>query len=329
MNISIKEKILSQLINAKGEPVSGQKLADELHISRTMIWKHLKSIEEDGYVIEAIKKKGYVLQSIPDLVTPEQIIPNLNTKQLGRTIDYYTTCESTQIIAADKAREAAPHGTVVIAEEQTDGRGRLDRSWNSTANKGIWMSVIIRPAISPQFAAQFTLVSAVAITQAIQEVTNLTPEIKWPNDILINGKKVTGILTELQADMDIVHSIIIGIGVNVNQELSAFEESIQKTATSLKIENGEEIDRSLLVAKILYYLEKYGELYVENGFKPIKILWESHNCTIGKRIRATTLQETFEGVALGITNDGVLEIKLDSGEIRGVYSADIHLLGKN
>ncbi|MCZ8540081.1 biotin--[acetyl-CoA-carboxylase] ligase [Psychrobacillus psychrodurans] len=329
MNISIKEKILSQLINAKGEPVSGQKLADELHISRTMIWKHLKSIEEDGYVIEAIKKKGYVLQSIPDLVTPEQIIPNLNTKQLGRTIDYYTTCESTQIIAADKAREAAPHGTVVIAEEQTDGRGRLDRSWNSTANKGIWMSVIIRPAISPQFAAQFTLVSAVAITQAIQEVTNLTPEIKWPNDILINGKKVTGILTELQADMDIVHSIIIGIGVNVNQELSAFEESIQKTATSLKIENGEEIDRSLLVAKILYYLEKYGELYVENGFKPIKILWESHNCTIGKRIRATTLQEILEGVALGITNDGVLEIKLDSGEIRGVYSADIHLLGKN
>lgn len=329
MNISIKEKILSQLINAKGEPVSGQKLADELHISRTMIWKHLKSIEEDGYVIEAIKKKGYVLQSIPDLVIPEQIIPNLKTKQLGRTIEYYTTCESTQIIAADKAREGAPHGTVVIAEEQTDGRGRLDRSWNSTANKGIWMSVIIRPAISPQFAAQFTLVSAVAITQAIQEVTNLTPEIKWPNDILINGKKVTGILTELQADMDIVHSIIIGIGVNVNQELSAFEESIQKTATSLKIENGEEIDRSLLVAKILYYLEKYGDLYVENSFKPIKILWESHNCTIGKRIRATTLRETLEGVALGITNDGVLEIKLDSGEIRGVYSADIHLLGKN
>lgn len=329
MNISIKEKILSQLINAKGEPVSGQKLADELNISRTMIWKHLKSIEEDGYVIEAIKKKGYVLQSIPDIVTPEQIIPNLNTKQLGRTIDYYTTCESTQIIAADKAREGAPHGTVVIAEEQTDGRGRLDRSWNSTANKGIWMSVIIRPAISPQFAAQFTLVSAVAITQAIQEVTNLTPEIKWPNDILINGKKVTGILTELQADMDIVHSIIIGIGVNVNQEQSAFEESIQKTATSLKIENGEEIDRSLLASKILYYLEKYGDLYVENGFKPIKILWESHNCTIGKRIRATTLRETLEGVALGITNDGVLEIKLDSGEIRGVYSADIHLLGKN
>lgn len=189
MNISIKEKILSTLINAKGEPVSGQKLADELHISRTMIWKHLKSIEEDGYVIEAIKKKGYILQSIPDLVTPEQILPKLNTKQLGRNIDYYTSCTSTQIIAADKARQGASHGTVIISEEQTAGKGRLERSWDSTANKGIWMSVIIRPNISPEFAAQFTLVSAVAINQAIQEVTNLTPQIKWPNDILINGKK--------------------------------------------------------------------------------------------------------------------------------------------
>jgi len=328
MNISVKEKILSTLINAKGEPVSGQKLADELQISRTMIWKHLKSIEEDGYVIEAIKKKGYVLQSIPDLVTPEQIIPKLQTKQLGKNIDYYTTCSSTQIIAVDKARQGAPHGTIIISEEQTAGKGRLDRSWNSTANNGIWMSVIIRPAISPEFAAQFTLVSAVAITQAIQDITNLTPQIKWPNDILINGKKVTGILTELQAEMDIVHSIIIGIGVNVNHDLSAFDESIQTIATSLKMENGVQVDRSLLVAKILYYLEKYGDLYVEKGFEPIKILWESHNCTIGKRIRATMLRETLEGVAIGITNDGVLELKLDSGEIRGIYSADIQLLGK-
>lgn len=329
MNISIKEKILYTLINANGKPVSGQKLADELQVSRTMIWKHLKSIEEDGYVVEAIKKKGYVLQSIPDLVSPEQITPKLDTEQLGRNLEYYTTCLSTQIIAADKARGDAPHGTVVIAEEQTAGKGRLDRSWNSTANKGIWMSVIIRPAISPEHAAQFTLVSAVAITQAIQEVTKLTPQIKWPNDILINGKKVTGILTELQADMDIVHSIIIGIGVNVNQEIDAFEESIQSIATSLSMEMGREVDRSLLVAKILYYLEKYGNLYVEKGFQPIKILWESYNCTIGNRIRATMLRETLEGVALGITDNGVLELKLDNGEIRGIYSADIHLLGRS
>jgi len=326
MNIPIKEKILSQLLGAEGIPISGQKLADELKISRTMIWKHLKSIEDDGYVIEAIKKKGYVLKSIPDIVSPERITPNLQTEYLGRNIVYYPVCDSTQNIAASIAREGAPHGTVVITEEQTAGRGRLERSWDSSANKGIWMSVIIRPEISPQFAAQFTLVSAVAIARAIEDTTKCSPNIKWPNDLLINGKKVTGILTELQADMDRVQSIIIGIGVNVNQEIDAFEQSIQSIATSIKIESGDEIDRVVLVAKILDYLEKYSNIYVENGFEPIKILWESYNCTIGKRIRANLLRETLEGVAIGITNDGVLELQLDNGEIRGIYSADIHLI---
>lgn len=328
MNMSIKEKIITKLLSAKGEPISGQKLAEELYISRTMIWKHLKSIEEEGYVIEAIKKKGYILLSVPDIVSPERITPHLETMHVGRNIIYRPVCDSTQTIAAEKARENAPHGTVVITEEQTAGRGRLERAWDSSASKGIWMSVIIRPEISPQHAAQFTLVSAVAITRAIEDITNCSPHIKWPNDLLINGRKVTGILTELQADMDCVQSIIIGIGVNVNQDLDSFEESIQSIATSLKMESGKEVDRAELVAKILFYLEKYTDIYVENGFEPIKLLWESYNCTIGQRIRANLLRETLEGIAIGITNDGVLQLQLDSGEIRGVYSADIHLMNK-
>jgi BirA family biotin operon repressor/biotin-[acetyl-CoA-carboxylase] ligase len=174
-------------------------------------------------------------------------------------------------------------------------------------------------------APQFTLVSAVAITKAIEEMTDIVPEIKWPNDLLINGKKMTGILTELQADMDRVQSIIIGIGVNVNQEVESFDQSIQSIATSLKIETGHEINRAALVAKILFYLEKYSTIYVEKGFEPIKLLWESYSCTIGKRIRAILLRETLEGIAIGITNDGVLQLQLDNGEIRGIYSADIHL----
>ena len=326
MNTSIKEKILSQLLCAQGEPISGQMLADEFNISRTMVWKHLKSIEEEGYEIEAIKKKGYVLKAIPDIVSPERIKPNLQTEHLGKNIVYYPVCDSTQTIATTVAREGAPHGTVVITEEQTAGRGRLERSWDSSAKKGIWMSVIIRPEISPHYAAQFTLVTAVAIARAIEDITKCIPDIKWPNDLLFHGKKVTGILTELQADMDRVQSIIIGIGVNVNQELDAFEQSIQSIATSLKIESGQEVDRSVLVAKILYYLERYSDMYVTNGFEPIKLLWESYNCTIGKRIRASLLRETLEGVAIGITNDGVLKLQLDSGEIREIFSADIHLL---
>lgn len=326
MNRTTKEEILSKLISANGEPLSGQKLADELNISRTMIWKHLKSLEEEGYVIEAVKKKGYILQSIPDVVTAERITPFLETINLGRNIIYYTVCDSTQNIASVKAREGAPHGTVVITEEQTAGRGRLERVWDSSANKGIWMSLIIRPDISPQYAPQFTLVAAVAITRAIEDLTNCIPEIKWPNDILINGKKVTGILTELQADMDRVHSIIIGIGVNVNQTVDFFDESIRSIATSLKMETGFENNRAALVAKIMFYIEKYADIYIENGFGPIKILWECYSGTIGKRIRATLLKETLEGVAIGITNDGVLQLKLDSGEVRGIYSADIQII---
>lgn len=326
--MTIKEQVLSQLIAAKGEPISGQKLADDLHISRTMIWKHLKALEGEGYVIEAVKKKGYMLKYIPDIVSKERITPYLKTLQLGQNILYYPSCDSTQTIAAEKARDGAPHGMVVIAEAQTAGRGRLERAWDSSASKGIWMSVIIRPDISPHLAPQFTLVAAVAITKAIEDVTDCIPEIKWPNDLLLNGKKVTGILTELQADMDRVQSIIIGIGVNVNQESESFEQSIQSIATSLKMETGTEINRAELVAKILYYLEKYSTMYVENGFEPIKILWESYSCTIGKRVRASLLRETLEGVAIGITNEGVLELQLDNGEIRGVYSADIHLINK-
>ncbi|WP_391121787.1 biotin--[acetyl-CoA-carboxylase] ligase [Psychrobacillus sp. L3] len=325
MNMTIKEKILSQLLSAKGEPISGQKLADELSVSRTMIWKHLKALELEGYVIEAVKKKGYMLLSIPDIVSKERISSYLETAQLGHNILYYPVCDSTQNIAAEKAREGAPHGTVVITEEQTAGRGRLERVWDSSANNGIWMSVIIRPEISPHMAPQFTLVSAVAITKAMEDLTGSAPEIKWPNDLLMNGKKVTGILTELQADMDRVQSIIIGIGVNVNQELESFEQSIQSIATSLKIETGNDINRAALVAKILFYLEKYTKMYVENGFEPIKLLWESYSCTIGKRIRAILLRETLEGTAIGISNDGVLQLRLDDGEIRGIYSADIHL----
>lgn len=328
MKMTIKEQILSRLQASTDEPISGQVLADDLAVSRTMIWKHLKSLEDEGYVIEAVKKKGYLLKTIPDIVSKERILPLLETSHLGQHILYQPVCESTQTIASEIARGDAAHGTVVITEEQTAGRGRLDRVWDSSRNKGIWMSVILRPEISPHLAPQFTLVSAVAITKAIEDVTGQIPEIKWPNDLLINGKKVTGILTELQADMDRVQSIIIGIGVNVNQDMDSFDPSVQSIATSLKLETGQPINRVALIAKILFYLEKYVDIYIQHGFEPIKLLWESYNGTIGKRIKATLLNETLEGVATGITNDGVLQLKLDNGEIRGIYSADIHLLNK-
>ncbi len=323
---TIKDKILQRFLAAGNEPISGQQLADELNVSRTAIWKHMQTLQQEGYTFETIKKKGYQLIAKSEKIDDIQIAAHLTTERYGRKIYHFDEVTSTQLIAHDLVREDAMDGTVVIAETQTAGRGRMLRPWDSTAGKGIWMTVIIRPDILPFQAPQFTLVTAVAVVHAMRELfKKFTPVIKWPNDILINGKKSVGILTEMIAETDRVQALLIGIGINVHQQPEDFPEELQSIATSIAIEEGEQIDRALFVAKILYYLEKYSDLYIQHGFAPIKELWEQSSGTIGKMVRATTVREVIEGEAMGITESGVLEIRTASGEIKGVYSADIEI----
>ncbi|RKQ16147.1 biotin--[acetyl-CoA-carboxylase] ligase [Ureibacillus endophyticus] len=327
MNLPMKDEILKRFLLAKDTPISGQSLADELGISRTAVWKHLQTLQEEGYVFETIKKKGYVLKGKPDKVDPARITSFLTTQRFGRNIQYLDEVTSTQSVAHELAREGVHDGTVVIAETQTMGKGRMARPWESTKGKGVWMTVVIRPDVPPSQAPQFTLVAAVAIVNAIKSVCkNFTPTIKWPNDILINGRKCTGILTEMLAEMDRVEALLIGIGINANQQMEDFPPELQTIATSLSIEEQAEINRPQLVAELLNYLELYSNLYIKEGFKPIKALWEESSGTIGKQIKATTLREVIEGKAIGITEEGVLEIQLDNGEIKGVYSADIEIM---
>ncbi|WP_318617365.1 biotin--[acetyl-CoA-carboxylase] ligase [Sporosarcina sp. YIM B06819] len=327
MNSSVKNELLRRLFEANGGPVSGQEIADEYGLSRTAIWKYVKELEKEGYEIGTIRKKGYTLMASPDRVNAANIQQHLTAKSYGQHIQYFETCASTQIIAHEEAQYGAADGTVIIAEEQTAGRGRMARPWSSTSGKGIWMSVISRPSLTPQQAPQMTLVAAVAVTRAIEEITGIEPTIKWPNDILVDGKKVTGILTELQADPDQVKAIILGIGMNVNQELADFPEELRDIATSLQILMDKPVDRARLIAKILGFLELYTAMYVKHGFGPIKLLWEGYSNTTGKRIRAVMLNETVVGTALGISEEGVLELRLDDGSIRGIYSADIEVSG--
>lgn len=327
MNITITNKLAERLMEADGQPVSGQQLADEFGISRTAIWKHIKELEEQGYSIESIKRKGYRLSSLPDTLEARNIGKQLKTERLGQAIKYVESCPSTQILAHQLAQEGTPDGTIVLTEEQTAGRGRLARKWDSAARKGIWMSVILRPDIAPQKAPQFTLVAAVATVRAIEEVTGLKPEIKWPNDILLNGRKCTGILTELQADADGIQALIIGIGINVNQSSEEFPEEIQGIATSLGIESGNFVSRQDLVRSLLYYLEIYTDMYIENGFGILKVMWEGYSSTIGKTVRARMAKETLVGVAEGITEDGVLQLRTPDGKLHGIYSADIEMTG--
>lgn len=327
MHLTMKDEILQRFLNAQGEPISGQQLAEDFEVSRTAIWKHMQTLQQEGYQFETLKKRGYRLIATPDKVDIGQLKQFLQTKCYGQHVHYYESVESTQLIAHELVRSGAPDGTVVIAEHQAAGRGRMMREWESSKGKGIWMTIIIRPDVAPHQAPQFTLVTAVAVVHAMKALfKNFTPEIKWPNDILVNGKKTTGILTEMIAEADRIQALLIGIGINVNQSLEDFPQELQAIATSISIEEGEQVDRVHLVAKVLEYLEQYGDHYVKNGFPLIKSLWEESSATIGKQVKATTLREVIEGEAISITENGVLEIRQTNGEIKGVYSADIEIM---
>lgn len=325
MQSPTRTKLIEAFSNANGEFLSGQALADILGCSRTAIWKHIEELRKEGFELEAIRNKGYRIINTPKNMTENELRLGLKTTIFGKTIHYLESTDSTQKVAHRLAQEGCPDGTLVIAEEQTNGRGRLARVWHSPKYTGIWMSLVLRPKLPPAKAPQFTLIAAVAVAQAIEDVCKISPDIKWPNDLLLNGKKITGILTELQADSDKIDAIIMGIGMNVNQKEADFPIELHDIATSLAIETGKEISRSNLVKRILENLEKYYLIYLKNGFAPLKLLWESYAVSLGKDIIARTISGNISGKALGITDEGVLKIQDYNGQIHEIYSADIEI----
>ena len=325
MQSELRKQLLDAFTNAGESFLSGQYLAELTGCSRTAIWKHIEELRKEGFELEAVRKKGYRIIKTPEKVTADEVMLGLTTSFIGRNIHYEESVESTQTIAHRLASQGVVEGTVVIADEQRSGKGRMNRFWHSPKYTGIWMSLILKPNIPLTKAPQLTLLTAVAIVQAMEETTGMIPEIKWPNDILINGKKVTGILTELQAEADQIHSIIIGMGINVNQKKEDFPEELQDRASSLYIEKGEFISRASLIRSIFSHFEKLYLLYLEKGFFPIKLLWEGYAVSIGKILKARTLTDVIEGKAMGITDEGVLKIEDKSGNIHHVYSADIEL----
>ncbi|MEH7012636.1 biotin--[acetyl-CoA-carboxylase] ligase [Neobacillus niacini] len=325
MQSQLRKDLLDAFTNAGEAYLSGQHIAELIGCSRTAVWKHIEELRKEGFELEAVRRKGYRIVKTPEKITANELRLGLKTKFIGKNVHYEESVESTQKIAHRLAYDNAPEGTVIIAEEQLSGRGRMDRKWHSPKYTGIWMSIILRPNISLPKAPQLTLLAAVAIVQAIEDLTGLLPEIKWPNDILIKGKKVTGILTELEAEADRVNSIIIGIGMNVNQTKEDFPIELQGIATSILLEKGERVSRADLIKGIFMNLEKLYLLYLEEGFLPIKLLWEGYAISIGRKITARTLSNSIIGKAQGITDDGVLIIEDEQGKTHHVYSADIEI----
>lgn len=325
MQSDVRTKLIEAFSNADGAFISGQQIADYIGCSRTAVWKHIEDLRTEGYIVEAVRNKGYRIVSKPEKVTANEIQLGLHTKTMGKKIHYEESVETTQKIAHKLANEGVPEGTLVVAEEQSGGKGRLVRKFYSPKYSGIFMSLILRPKIPFHQAPQLTLLAAVAVVQAIENTTELKPQIKWPNDILINRKKMTGILTELQAESDRIHSVIIGIGINVNQQKSDFPEELQEKATSLFMEGGKKVSRARVIQEFLVCFEALYNQYLEEGFLPIKKQWESYAISLGQEITATTINSTIIGKAIGITNDGVLLLEDHSGKVHSIYSADIHI----
>ena len=315
---TMQEQIIEFLKESQGY-ISGEEISKSLNISRAGIWKYIQDIKEQGYDVVAVPHLGYKLVSVPDKLFVHEIQFGLGTQILGKKIIYYETVDSTMDVAFRLGSEGAAEGTVVIAEGQTKGRGRRGRTWLSPKGKGIYFSIILRPELMPNEIARLTLLSAVAVAQAIKKLAAVNVAIKWPNDLLIDDKKVAGILTELSAEADLVKFVVVGIGVNVN----SLSGHLPDGATSLRKEAKGPISRLELTKEILREMEgRYLELQTK-GFLPIAKAWKDLSMTLNKRVKVVDPSETVEGTAIDIDGDGGLLLRKDSGVIIKKMAGDV------
>ncbi|MCK9418188.1 MAG: biotin--[acetyl-CoA-carboxylase] ligase [Nitrospirae bacterium] len=319
-----KEKILNLLRSSCPGFISGEALARKCGISRTMVWKHIKSLEREGFGIEAVPSQGYKITTVPDILRQNDIKPGLRTTVMGKKIHFLSDVASTNTLAMEMAAEGTPEGTVVIAETQTGGKGRLGRKWISPKGN-LYLSVVLRPNIPMQKAPLITLTGAVAVASAIRTTCGLEAGIKWPNDILISGKKVSGLLTEMSAEQDRIRHIVLGIGVDVNMEMGELPPEVRSLTTTLAAEAGAKINRTVLLQQVLRDLERWYQKFLNNDGDVLEE-WEKLNMTVGNRITVSGAGEAFDGLAQGIDRDGRLIVRLDDGTIRTVAAGDVTIV---
>ena len=320
-------KTIVEMLKSAGENfISGETIAGELGITRTAVWKHVQKLRESGYRILSRERRGYKLEDAPDLLLPSEIQIGLDTQIIGKEMHYFPSVASTNHTAKALAYHGAADGTIVVAEEQTGGKGRLDRMFYSPRGKGIWFSIILRPKFLPHDAPKCTLMAAVAVAEAMKRF-KLRAEIKWPNDILHDGRKLTGILTEITAEMGRITYIVIGIGINVNMSRDDFPAELRDVAASLAEMNGDELSRVEMLRAVL---EEFDELYREvnaSGFDEVIRRWKKYNVTLGKEVRVISAGddgETFTGKAVDLSADGALIVETAQGR-RTIYAGDVSI----
>jgi BirA family biotin operon repressor/biotin-[acetyl-CoA-carboxylase] ligase len=307
--------------------VSGELISRELHVSRTAVWKHINGLREAGYIIEAIPSRGYHLLSSPDILSLEEVRGKLNTVRIGHQLVCQTETTSTNADAFRLADDGAEEGTTVIADAQIGGRGRRGRAWSSPPGVNLYCSVVLRPAIRPHEAPQLTFLSAVAVARAIESTTALKPEIKWPNDVLINGRKVAGLLNEMSAETDGINFVILGIGVNLNMTSGQFPGDLRTPATSLLLEQGRAVNRAQFAATMLGELDSLYLDFLHHGFGPVRDEWQRHCNAYGREVVVSEADvETVRGMFDGIDGEGAMLVRFPDGTVERVLCGDVRVV---
>jgi len=313
------------LLKKNKDYYSGTRLSAELGVSRAAVWKKIVSLRKKGFIIEAVPSKGYLLLKYPDLSA--EYIKSAVKGGIWKDIFLYDLVSSTNELAMSLAiKNGLQANTVIIADAQEKGKGRLGRIWISPPGRNIYMSIAFKPKLDTRDATMLTLLTAVACANAIKKISGLPVSIKWPNDIILSGKKLGGILTEIRADIDKVNLAVIGIGINVNMGKEDFTEEIRSIATSIKEESGKCCSRNELVIEVLRQIEHFYSMLINLGKYPLLKAWKILSSTLGKSVKVVIGDETLVGLAEDIDDNGMLILKLDSGLRRQISSGDITLL---
>jgi BirA family biotin operon repressor/biotin-[acetyl-CoA-carboxylase] ligase len=317
-----------EMLRHQEAPLSGAEMSKTLGISRSAVWKHIKTLRKEGYRIEAKPASGYRLLALPSHPTPWEIQSGLGTEYIGKRIYTLSEASSTNEVAFRLALHGTEEGVVVLAESQTKGKGRMGRPWESPAGSNIYLSIILRPRIVPSKTPLITLMAAVACAEAIDAVTGLLPAIKWPNDLLLERKKLGGILTEADMELDRINFVVVGIGINVNMTRATFPPSIKDTATSLQEALGREISRIALIQSMLRHLEQWYQRLGQGRGEEIRRRWKELSLVKGQAIEVTSLGEVVRGTALDIDEDGALLVQTENNTIKRVVAGDVTLKGR-
>ena len=318
-----RETILALFSKTPKGFVSGARISAELGISRTAVWKHIRNLRKAGYNIEAIPSRGYQLKQSPDILMPEAIQADLGCRVIGSRVCCLDAVDSTNLQACRFGDDGESEGLVIVADQQSSGKGRMGRRWESPAGVNLYASILLRPAILPIDAPKLTFLSAVAVCQAILTATGLRATVKWPNDVLLNGRKVAGLLNEMSAETDRVNYVVLGIGVNLNMRKDQFPEDLRYPATSLAIVKGSPVSRLDFTRILLQKIDILYQIFLERGSEPVLDAWVQLCEMTGKAVRVDCNDLQLEGVMTGIAEDGALLVCTTKGRIERIYAGDV------